>query len=204
MINSDDDLRFRIKRIFAAVDSVIETDISKCMPKVIKDGRRIGIYQDWSHGLSNAEISNIAHMLIYNVANLKDHLKKWAERNGKEKNKVYAAFKSSEVLKIVKDLSNNDRHGYDPKKRGNSGKSPRVDKINTVMQMTTMPKKGSFVSLTLNRQGVPKIAGSGTAKVIITGDIIDKDGNRIGDLYKTLLEACQVWEKVLGDFGVKV
>ncbi len=201
---ANDDLIFRVQRIFAAVEAVVENDISKCMPKVIKDGNRIGLYQDWSHGLSDAEISNIAHMLIYNVANLKDHLKNWAVRNGRDKNKVYAAFRSSQVLKIIKDLSNNDRHGYDPKKRGNSGKSPRVDKINTIMQMTTKPEKGPFVSLTLNRQGVPQIAGSGTAKVIITGDILDKDGNKIGDLHKTVLEAVKVWESVLGDFGVKL
>jgi len=117
---------------------------------------------------------------------------------------VDVAFKSSQELKIIKDLSNNDRHGYDPKKRGNSGKSPRVDKINTIMQMTTKPEKGSFVSLTLNRQGIPQIAGSGTAKVIITGDILDKDGNKIGDLHKTALEAVKVWESVLGSFGVKL
>ncbi len=71
------------------------------------------------------------------------------------------------------------------------------------MRMTTKPEKGSFVSLTLNRYGVPQIAGSGTAKVIITGDILDRDENKIGDLYDTLLEACEVWEKVLGEFGVK-
>ena len=200
----NDELTLRIQRIYEAVNAVVETDISKFMPKVIKDGNRIGFYQDWSGGRSDAELENIAQMLNYTIANLKDHLKKWAVRKGKDKTKVDVAFKSSQELKIIKDLSNNDRHGYDPKKRGNSGKSPRVDKINTIMQMTTKPKKGSFVSLTLNRQGIPQIAGSGTAKVIITGDIIDKDGNKIGDLHKTVLEAVKVWESVLGSFGVKL
>jgi len=196
-------LTSRVQRLYAAIGGTEETDISKFMPKVINDGNRVGFYQDWSGGRSDAELANTAHMLIYNIANLKDLFSKWAVRNGKDKTKVDYAFKSSQALRIMKDLSNNDRHGYDPKKRGNSGKSPRVDKITSVMQMTTKPEKGSFVSVMLNRQGVPHIAGSGTAKVIITGDILDRDGNKISDLHKTALEAVKVWESILDDFGVK-
>jgi hypothetical protein len=201
---ANDDLISRVQRFYAAIEATEETDISKFMPKVINDGSRVSFYQDWSGGRSDAELANTAHMLIYNIANLKDLLKKWGVRNGKDKTKVDDAFKSSQALKIIKDLSNNERHGYDPKKRGNSGKSPRVDRITSIMQMTTKPEKGSFVSLTLNRQGVPQIAGAGTAKVIITGDILDRAGNKIGVLHETALEAVKIWESVLGDFGVKL
>ena len=201
---ANDDLISRVQRLYAAIGATEETDISKFMPKVINDGSRVGFYQDWSGGRSDAELANTAHILIYNIANLKDVLKKWAVRKGKDKTEVDNAFKSSQALKIIKDLSNNDRHGYDPKKRGNSGKSPRVDRITSIMRMTTKPQKGSFVSLTLNRQGVPQIAGSGTAEVIITGDILDRAGNKIGDLHETALEAVKIWESVLGDFGVKL
>jgi len=197
-----DELILRIQRIYEAINAVVETDMSKLKPKIIKDDKRIGFYQDFTGGRSGAEIENNAHILIYNVANLKDHLRKWADNNGKDKAKVNAAFRSSQALKIIKDLSNNDRHGYDPSKKGNSRKSPRIDNINTIMRMTTKPEKGSFTGLTLNRQGVPKIIGDGSAKVIITGDILDRDGNKIGDLYETLLKAISDWEKVLREFGV--
>jgi hypothetical protein len=202
MVN--DDLTSRLLRLYVAIGATEETDISKFAPTVYNDGSRIGFYQDWSGGRSDAELANTAVMLIYNIVNLKDLLKKWCVRNGKDKTKVDDAFKSSQALKIIKDLSNNDRHGYDPKKRGNSGKSPRVDRITSIMQMTTKPEKGSFISLTLNRQGVPQIAGSGAAKVIITGDILDRPGNKIGDLRETALEAVKAWESVLRDFGVKL
>jgi len=200
-----DELTLRIQRIYEAVNAVVETDISKFMPKVIKDGNRIGFYQDWSGGLSSAEIENIAHILIYNVANLKEHLREWAKSNGKDKTEVNVAFKGSQELKIIKDLSNNDRHGYDPKRRGNSGKSPRVEKFERVMCMSA-GGKGSFISLTFNGQGVPQVSKSGTgeAKVIITGDILDRDGNKIGDLHETLLKAIKDWEKVLSEFGVQI
>jgi hypothetical protein len=200
----DDDLISRVQRLYTAIEETEETDISKFMPTVTSDGKRVCFYYDWRGGRSDAELANTIHILIYNIANLKDLLKKWADQNGKDKTKVYDAFKNSLALRIIKDLSNNDRHGYDPKKRGNSGKSPRVDNINTVMQMTPKPEKGSSISLTFNRQDIPRIVGSGTAKVIITGDILDRDGNKIGDLHKTVLEAVKVWESVLDDFDVKL
>lgn len=201
---TNDDLTHRVRRIYEAIEAVQENDMSKFTPKVINDDHRIDFYQGWSGGRSDAELDNIAHTLIYDIANLRDHLKKWADRNAKDKTKVDAAFKNSQALKIIKDLSNNDRHGYDPTKKGNSGKLPRVDKINTIMQMTTKDKKGSSVGLTFTPQGVPKILGDGTAKVIITGDILDRDGNKIGDLYNTALEAVEAWESVLDNFGVEL
>jgi len=200
---TSDDLISRVQCLYAAIGATEETDLSEFMPTAISDGSRVGFYQDWSGGRSDAELANTANMLIYGIAHLKDPLKKWCARNGKDKTQVDNAFKNSQALRIITDLSNVAKHGYDPKKAGDSGKSPRVDRITSIMRMTTKPEKGSFVSLTLNRQGVPQIAGSGTAKVIITGDILDGASNKIGDLYETALEAVKIWESVLGDFGFR-
>ena len=73
---ANDDLIFRVQRLYAAIGAVEETNISKFVPQVINDEHRIGFYQDWSGGLSNAELTNIALSLIHNIANLKDNLKK--------------------------------------------------------------------------------------------------------------------------------
>ena len=70
-----DELTLRIKRIYEAVSAIVEADMSKLKPKVTRDGERIAIYQNFSGGRSNTEIENNAHILIHNVANLKDHLK---------------------------------------------------------------------------------------------------------------------------------
>jgi len=201
---ANDNLLFRVERLYGAIGATVQTDISKLMPKVINDGSQADFYQDWSDGRSDAELTNTANILIHNIANLRDVLKKWCVRNGKDKIKVDDAFKNSQALRIIKDLSNNDRHGYDPKKQGDSGKSPRVDRITTIMRMNTKPGKESFVSLTLDRQGVPQKTGPGTAKVIITGDILDGDDNKIGDLHKAAVEAVKTWGVVLGAFGVKL
>ena len=71
------------------------------------------------------------------------------------------------------------------------------------MQMTAKARKGSIVSLTVDRQGAPRVAGSGTAKAVVTGDILDRDGNKIGDLRETTLEAVEAWESVLDGFDVR-
>lgn len=202
MLNNE--LIHRIHRIYAAVGAAEEADISKFKSQVISDGRRIGFYQDWKGGLSDEELSNIAYSLIHNIANLLDHLKNWAKHNGQDDTKVDSTFDASEPLKIIQDLSNNDKHGYPPRDGGRSGKSPRIDKVTRLMQMTTAPEKGSFISLTFNRQGVPQIVGSGTAKVIITGDILDIDGNRMDDFHRVALQALDAWERLLCDFGIKL
>jgi len=113
-------------------------------------------------------------------------------------------FNNSLALRIIKDLSNYDKHAYPPRDGSHSGKSPRVDEFRCIMQMTTKPEKDSFVALIFTPQGVPKVLRDDTAKVIVTGDILDRDGNRILDFHETALEAIEAWESVLGDFGVKL
>ena len=200
----NDDLVLRVKRLYAAIKATEETDISKFLPKVINDGHRKGFSQYWSGGLSEAELTNIAYSLIYNIAHFDAPLKRWADQNSQDKTKVDDMFNSSLALRIIKDLSNYDKHAYPPRDGGHSGKSPRVDKFRRIMQMTTKSEKGSFVALTFTPQGIPKVSGDGTAKVIVTGDILDKDGNCIGRLHEIALEAVEAWENVLSDFGVRL
>lgn len=200
----NDDLILRVKRLYVAIKASEETDISKFLPKVISDGHRKGFSQDWSGGLSEAELTNIAQSLIYSIAHFDAPLRKWADQNSQDKTKVDHMFNSSLALRIIKDLSNYDKHAYPPRDGGHSGKSPRIDEFRRIMQMTTKPEKGSFVALTFTPQGVPKVSGNGTAKVVVSGDILDKDGNNIGDLHKIALEAVEDWENVLSDYGVKL
>ena len=198
----DDDLFSRVQRLYVAIGATEKTDVSTLMPAIVGEGSRVGFYHNWTGGRSGAELKNAANMLIYNTANLRDALKKWCVHNGKDKIEVDNAFKNSQALRIIQDLSNNDRHGYDPKKPGNSGRSPQLAGVTCIMRMNTKPEKGSLVGLTLDNQGVPQIAGSGTAKVIITGDILDGAGSKIGDFHETALEAVRIWETVLGSFGI--
>jgi hypothetical protein len=103
----------------------------------------------------------------------------------------------------VHDLWDNAKHAGSSRK-SKSGLHPSIRNIHSFLRLTTKPKEGSLVVYTLNRQGGQKVIGDGNAKVIITGDILDRDGNKIGDLYETLLKAIDDWEKVLTEFGVNI
>ena len=198
-----DELLYRLRRIYAAVGLSEETDMSKLKPKITSDGKRVHVYQDFTGDMSDEELDNIVYSLVQNTANLHDHLKKWATKNGKDKSKVDETFRTSAALRIIYDLSNNEKHGYPPRGGGESGKSPRLGKITRILQLTTASNKKSVTSMTLDPKGILKVSGSGSAKVITSAEILDKDGNVIGDLRQTALEAIEAWEHLLSDFGIR-
>lgn len=197
------ELSQRIHRIYYSIKAVEETDPNKLKATVITTGKCIGVFQDFRGGLNDAELSNLAHMLISNIANLHDHLRKWAVKNGKDKEKVNEAFNQSLELRIIQDLSDNDKHGYPPRNSGYSKKRPHLVDINRVMQLKPQAKKGSSAVMTLGANGVPKFLGDGTHKAIITGNVVDNKNNRIGDLHEIATKAVEAWEQLLTDFGCR-
>jgi hypothetical protein len=72
------------------------------------------------------------------------------------------------------------------------------------MRLTTKLEAGSIVAMTFGPRGAPKISGSGTARAVVTGDVVDKDGNRLGDFFDIGQIAVEAWEMLLGAFGVTV
>jgi hypothetical protein len=191
----------RIRRIYSSIGAVEETDPRKLEATVIATDEITAVCQNFRGGFTNDGLSNLAHMLIHNIANLHDHLRKWAAQNGKDKTKVDDASAQSLELRIIRDLSNNDKHGYPPRDGGLSGKCPQLIAFSRVMQLKTQPKKGSTIGMTLGAGGAPKFFGDGTGKAIITGDVVDNKNNPIGDLYKIATKAVEAWEQVLADFG---
>ncbi len=191
----------RINRIYAAIGAAEEDDPNKLKAAVIQTSKVKVVFQDFRGDLSNEDLSNYAHTVIHNIANLRDNLKRWAAQNGRDKIKVEHTFQNSFDLQIIQDLSNNDKHGYPPD-RSYSGKYPKLVNINRVMQLQTQAKKGSTIGMTVGTGGVPKFFGDGTAKAIITGDVVDNDNNRIGDLRKIATKAVESWEELLADFGL--
>lgn len=192
----------RIGRIYAALRAIKEDDPNKLKATVIQTDKIKAVFQDFRGGFSDDELANQAHAAIHNIANLCDHLRRWAGDNGQDKTKVDHAVKNSLELQIILDLSNNDKHGYPPRNGGRSGKSPQVTNINRVMQLQTQAKKGSMMGMTIGPGGVPKFIGDGTAKAVVTGDVIDSNKHRIGDLYEIANKAVDTWEQLLADFGV--
>ena len=198
----DNDISQRINRIYAAIGAVEESDPKKLRAAIVETDKIKAVDQDFRSGLSDEELSNQAYLLIYNIANLGDHLLQWAAQNGHDKNKVHEALDRSFELQIIKDLSNRDKHGYAPRNGGNSGRSPRLTEINRVMRLQTQAKEGSMIMMTIGPGGIPEFIGDGSARAVVTGQIVDNSDNLIGDLYDFVTKAVEVWEKVLVDFGL--
>lgn len=197
------ELSQRIHRIYSSIKAVEETDPNKLKATVITTGKCIGVSQDFRGGLNNAELSNLAHMLIYNIAHLKNYLIQWAKDNGHDETKVDQTVGNSLDLQIIIDLSNRDKHVGPRRDGGKSKKCPHLVDINCVMQLKTQAKKGSTIGMTLGANGIPKFLGDGTAKAIITGDVVDNKDNRIGDLHEIATKAVEAWEQLLVDFGCR-
>jgi hypothetical protein len=198
----DDAISQRISRIYAAIGAIEESNPQKLKATVIQTEKVYAVFQDFRSGYSDDELSNQAHTVIHNIANLRDHLRRWAANNDHDKNKVDAAVNNSFELQVIQDLSNNDKHGYPPRDGGYSKKSPKLIEINRVMRLQTQAKKGSMVAMTLGHGGIPQFHGDGMAKAVVTGDVVDSVNGSIGDLYEISIKAVEAWERLLADFGL--
>jgi hypothetical protein len=70
----------RISRIYAAIGSIEEDDPHKLKATVICTEKIKAVIQDFRGGFSDDELSNLAYSVIHNIANLRDHLRRWAFR----------------------------------------------------------------------------------------------------------------------------
>jgi len=162
----DDAIQQRISRIYAAIGSIEEDDPQKLKATVVHTAKIKAVFQDFRGGFSDDDLANQTHSVIHNIANLRDHLRRWAAHNGQDKTEVDDAVDNCTELQIIKDLSNNDKHGYPPRDGGHSARSPQLVEINRVMQLQTQAKKGSTIGMTIGAGGVPKFIGDGTAKAV--------------------------------------
>jgi len=200
---ANDGLVFKIQRLFASIGEVSETDMSKFCPKISRDAKSVGIYQDWSGNLSEAKRMNYLHSLVSNIASLEYYLYKWADQNGHDKSIVNNTFKNSKALQIIHDLWNTEKHANSSIK-SKSGLFPVLKETNSYMKLTTKAEKGSSVGLTFKANGIPKVIGNGSAEVVISGSVVNRESKSIGDFHKIALDAVAAWESVLKKFNIDI
>jgi len=199
----DDQIIQRIRRMYAAVGETVETEMGQLPAFVITTDKINAVFQDFRGNKTPEQIENVLHSLIAIVASLEYHLRRWAHHNGHEPNKVTATFRDSRPLQIIHDLWNSEKHGYpSPNGRDRSGVAPTLRGVRRVMRLTTQPRKGSVVAMTMGRGGVPVIHGDGNAAAVITGEVVDVDGNMIGDADVLLSQAVDDCESLMQQFDI--
>ena len=201
---SSEQLRRRIDRMYAALSGVTEHDLSKYPPEAVdSDGGTI-YWLDFRRGLTDADLDNAVHSLIHNVAHLDNHLRKWIGRDEAKRTLIDSTLLEAREFRIVKDISNNDKHGYPRRGGGLSGVSPRLVNVNSVLQLRTGPRRGSSVGVVMGPTGLTQIGASdSSAQVVITGDVVDIDGDRVGDLHALVTAAVDTLEPLFRDLGVE-
>jgi hypothetical protein len=207
----NEEIIHKIRRIYAAIGAAEQDTLQNVKATVTTTVTTTEMETrfslDFGGEFTEEELSNITYSVIDNISYLRDHLQKWVVTNGKDKKRVDEAIDRSPALLIIRDLSNNNKHGYPPSNgRGYSGKAPRLGKIDRSLQLAPGATAGSVEITMFDLDGTPKVSspGSDTLRAITTGEVFDKDNNRIGDLNEIAAEAVQAWEQLLEEFGIEV
>lgn len=185
----------------AAIGATEEKDLSEFKVSAAEQPGLIMFAADFSGGMADEELANAVQSAIYNVAHLRDHLRRWAKAEQKDLGQIDSGVSASLELKIILDLADVDKHGGSRRDGGYSKLDPRIKNLDRALRLQTGPIAGSVVSLAFGRGGTPVVGGGGSGSVVITGTVVDSQDNVVGDLREILVAAIGAWERTLDSLG---
>lgn len=197
----ENELKERFARIHAAMGDVTGLNLAVAPPYVFQNERRRGVFQDWSGGRSQAHMEKDANSVIAEFMGLRDRAEQWLRANGHRTVDVRAFMRAHRAVALIWDLGNTDKHGRLDHKPY-SGFKPRLVNVKRVAQLKTQAKKGSWVQYQMGPGGQPIISGDGTASLVLTGDVLDENGQKLGELHSIIEQALSEWEAFLGANGL--
>lgn len=174
-------------------------------PVVVSDSRGHGLFQDFRGGLFDDQIRQLLNELLYQIAHVKDPLKKRLSRDGRD-NIVDNFINHHENIQIVIDLANLDKHGPPADKYPRSVHGPRLGNVGRVAQLSASGANATAVLSADPRTGRPRASTSGAATVgvVFQGDVLDKHGKRIGDVLEFARGAIRDWGKLFSDLRIGI
>jgi hypothetical protein len=192
------DLENRIKRIYSALNVMVENDIAKTVTVTETPGK---IRFSFDGGMSEADLQNAVMTLIGLIAHLPEHLKHWLRENNKPVQEVVDLVNRCDEFKIIADLWDADKHGGARRDGGISKRSPRIKSL----QRSLQPQPGSqfmrvMFSYGPDGSGVRSIDGE--PQVVIDGVVVDGNESKIGDLAKILESGFSVFESRFQELGI--
>ena len=197
-------LDLKIRQLHEALDG-LEADVSSVKAEHGATPERYYLHIDFSQEKSDAELANVASLLIANIASMKDHLKAWCRNSGKSF-EGDTLIDSNKGVAIVHDLWNLDKHA-ELNSRPRSGHHPQVVDLKQRLVLSTGAGADSFAAVTIDpttRQLIHATKGGGSAGLLITGRVIDEKGNDLGDFSEICEQATDAWEQALRSAGVAV
>ena len=192
----------KIRQMHEALGQLQNSDISSVKSEEERTGTRYYCKVDFSGGKSDAELANVATLLVANIACIKDHLKSWC----KSADRVFegdALIDSDINVAIVHDLWNIDKHA-ELDKAPRSGCIPKIKDLHQSLRLSTGKQAHSISPDDMYIQTGLRLVGSGSATLAISGSVVDENGKTLGDFSDICEKAVVSWEKALLRAGVPI
>ena len=158
---------------------------------------------NFNEGTSEAELANVATLLVANIACMKDHLKVWCKKNS-------SPFEGDNLINtngsvaIVHDLWNTDKHA-ELTTPPRSGHRPRLENLKRVLRLSSGDQAGSGSFFSFDpRTGtvLTGTSGSGAVQLALDAQVVDEHSSPLGDFTTLCEQAIAAWEQELKKAGV--
>ena len=199
----DDKFDIKIRQMHAALEGMASDDLSSVTPQVGMENGFHYVKMDFNQNADEAALANSATLLIANIATMKDHLKVWCKRKCVD---FYGdtLINSNREVALIHDLWNIDKHA-ELSSRSRSGFKPQLQNLRKCLQIQAGndPNSGSFWQMdTLTGQVTTGTTGSGSIQISITAQVVDDNGNVLGNFTEICTKAVDEWTNVLLAAGV--
>lgn len=193
-------MKTRLERLHSSVGARFEEDIEKCIniKKEVLNNRRKTTLSFDNH-TDDGDMANKVMMIIHNLYNLKDHLKRVLEEKGDNPQDIEEEINNCKALRIVADLSNQEKHGY-PLDNPRTNFQPKIERIKSVMSLSA--EAGGTSTFTMDPiTGEHEVEGN--AKISISAIIRDSENNNIFHLSGLIDESMNKWEEVINKYNIR-
>jgi hypothetical protein len=194
------DIDLRLRRLYSSLDQQYEDNVLQHMQTKVEkseDGK-FTITVDFNAKYDEVETLNKVIGIISGLANLKDHLKTRLRSKGGNTNDIETEIDQDLSLQLIIDLYNQEKHGYPLTKHKRSGKDPRI--IDLSKAITSRP---GVIATAFIRDPITGACVTDNMAIIISGKVVDMQGNTLYSLSGLINKCIDSWEKIIIKYNLK-
>lgn len=193
----------KIRQMHAALAGLSTDDLSTIKPQIGEVDGCFYTEVDFNQDADEIALANAASLLIANIASMKDHLKVWCSRQGVA---FYgeSLINSNRAVALIHDLWNIEKHA-ELNKLPRSGHTPKLQGLRKNLSISTGTSAGAGAFFSMDpRTGMitTGTTGGGTVQLAIVAQIVDENGNVLGDFTQICTQAVDEWARALSSAGV--
>lgn len=200
-------LSHRVRRLYAGLERTAPTTIDSIPLKVWRTNKLVGVCHDFSGGESPDDIREVLTQIAYNIAHVKDPLKKYLSDKARDLKMVERFIDGSLALKILIDIANREKHGYPSDRPSRSGKDPCLGGVGRSLRLQTGTEENSSAVYTIDpKTGQPVVMTTGGASgaVVYWGEVRDKNSAVVGDILDFARDALEDWERLFSSLDISL